>query len=221
MTAITTGPPELAEERGFIESIGRWVLEDACKQTRRWMDKFGQPLHVSVNLSARQLKCPDLLEQVTEALKKAHLPSHFLELELTESALIEDMEISSNMLKKLKTLGIRLSVDDFGTGYSALSYLRRFPLDILKLDRSFLNKESDGIGSFAFIKAFIDMAHALNLSVVAEGVEDEETAQFLRDSACDEAQGYLFAKPLSAHEFEEYLLRQAANGASQVSITGS
>jgi EAL domain-containing protein (putative c-di-GMP-specific phosphodiesterase class I) len=200
----------IAEERGFIEAIGNWVLNEACQQSKRLMDKFGRSLHLSVNLSARQLKCDDLLEQVAAALQAAQLPPHLLELELTESALIEDVDVSADMLKKLKMLGLRLSVDDFGTGYSSLAYLRRFPLDILKLDRSFLNQQAEGIDSFEFVEAFIDMAHALGLSVVAEGVEDKETMQFLRGSACDEAQGYLFARPLSLTEFEEYLSRLPA-----------
>jgi diguanylate cyclase (GGDEF)-like protein/PAS domain S-box-containing protein len=195
----------IAEERGFIEAIGKWVLNEACRESQRLMEKFGLTLNLSVNLSARQLKCVDLVEQVSAALRSTQLPPHLLELELTETALIEDVEVSAAMLAKLKALGLRLSVDDFGTGYSALAYLRRFPLDILKLDRSFLYQQEGCIGSFEFVKAFIDMAHALGLSVVAEGVEDNEAVQFLRESACDEAQGYLFARPLSLAQFEEYL----------------
>jgi EAL domain-containing protein (putative c-di-GMP-specific phosphodiesterase class I) len=171
------------------------------------MDKYKRPLCVSVNLSARQLKSRDVLEHVHASLKKANLPPHLLELELTESALIEDIEMSAGVLKEMKKLGILLSVDDFGTGYSGLAYLRRFPLDTLKLDRSFVIQHDDGISSFKFIKAFVDLAHSLNLSVVAEGVETNETLQFLREAACDEAQGYLLARPLSLDAFEAYLSR--------------
>ncbi len=200
----------IAEERGLIEPIGLWVLQEACAQTRRLMGKFGRPLRISVNLSARQLKSTSLREQVKSVLKSVNLPPHLLELELTESALIEDIELSAGVLKELKELGVVLSVDDFGTGYSGLAYLQRFPLDILKLDRSFVEQQVDGSRNFRFIKAFIDMAHALNLSVVAEGVESVDTLQFLRVSACDEAQGYLFAKPLSIDDLETFLSRLPA-----------
>ncbi|GAC1421233.1 MAG: hypothetical protein NVSMB6_22900 [Burkholderiaceae bacterium] len=199
----------IAEERGFIEAIGNWVLEESCAQCRRLSQVYGLPLHVSVNVAARQLKCVDFRDQVVRALEVADLAPRFLELELTESALIDNVDVSAAMLETLRTMGIRVSVDDFGTGYSGLSYLRRFPLDVLKLDRSFLSHESAGVRSDAFVKAFVDMAHTLNLSVVAEGVEDQETCDFLRDCDCDEAQGYLFAKPLSLTEFEHYL-REAA-----------
>jgi EAL domain-containing protein (putative c-di-GMP-specific phosphodiesterase class I) len=200
----------IAEERGLIGSIGQWVLEEACIHTQRLIEKFGRPLRVSVNLSARQLKSQNLLEQVQTALKKANLAPHLLELELTESALIEDMEVSADVLRKIKNAGILLSVDDFGTGYSGLAYLRRFPLDTLKLDRSFVTQDSDEISSFRFIKAFVDLAHTLNLSVVAEGVETKETLHFLREAACDEAQGYLFSKPLPLNELEAFLSRLPA-----------
>jgi diguanylate cyclase (GGDEF)-like protein/PAS domain S-box-containing protein len=197
----------IAEETGLIEAIGKWVLFDACRQTKRMMDWSGRALCVSVNLSARQLKCPDIVDQVREVLDQTGLPASMLELELTESALIEDIEHSAKVLKTLKGLGIRLAVDDFGTGYSGLAYLRRFPLDVLKLDRSFVLQQDENDHNFDFIKAFVDMAHALKLSVVAEGVETSDTLQFLRNADCDEAQGYFLAKPLSLADFEAYLSR--------------
>ena len=125
----------------------------------------------------------------------------------TESALIEDMAVSARRLGELKASGIRIAVDDFGTGYSALAYLQRFPLDILKLDRSFINQQIDGAGNANFIKAFIDLAHALNLSVVAEGIETAATLETLRSAQCDEGQGYLFSRPLSLAEFQLFLAR--------------
>jgi diguanylate cyclase (GGDEF)-like protein/PAS domain S-box-containing protein len=198
----------IAEERGFIEAIGRWVLEEACAQTRRLTDRIGRPLRVSVNLSARQLKCHDLREQVQQALLKAGLAPQMLELELTESALIEDMEVSASRLGELKQLGILLAVDDFGTGYSGLAYLQNFPLDVMKLDRSFINRRTDGSRDRQFIKALIDLAHTLNLSVVAEGIDSDETLQFLRACSCDEGQGYLFSRPLPIDEFEKLLAGQ-------------
>ena len=197
----------IAEDRGLIEPIGQWVLEEACRQTARLGVMFRRRLHVSVNMSARQLKCVNLAEQVENALKEAGLPGDLLELELTESALIDDMDASVDVLKKLKTLRILLSIDDFGTGYSGLSYLRRFPVDILKLDRSFVRQQSGEASSAEFIKAFVGMSHALRMSVVAEGIETPETLQLLRDAACDEGQGYLFAKPLSLGELEAFLSR--------------
>jgi diguanylate cyclase (GGDEF)-like protein/PAS domain S-box-containing protein len=197
----------IAEETGLIEAIGQWVLLEACTQTRRLMDMSGRALCISVNLSARQLKCRDIVGQVQDVLDRTGLPASLLELELTESALIEDIERSARLLKELKTLGIRLAVDDFGTGYSGLAYLRRFPLDVLKLDRSFVLQQDENDHNFDFIKAFVDMAHALKLSVVAEGVETSATLQFLRSADCDEAQGYFLAKPLSLADFEAYLSR--------------
>jgi diguanylate cyclase (GGDEF)-like protein/PAS domain S-box-containing protein len=200
----------IAEEKGLIEAIGAWVLEEACLQNGRFLRQFGRALRVSVNLSARQLRCENLSAQVAAALDAAGLPPQLLELELTESALIEDMDVSARRLGELKASGIRIAVDDFGTGYSALAYLQRFPLDILKLDRSFINQQIDGAGNANFIKAFIDLAHALNLSVVAEGIETAATLDALRVSQCDEGQGYLFSRPLSLAEFQLFLARLPA-----------
>lgn len=195
----------IAESKGLIVAIGQWVLQEGCRQMKLLMDKYQRPLHVSINLSAHQLKCQDLVEQVTAALCDSGLPPQLLELELTESALIDDVDQSARVLKQLKSYGILLSVDDFGTGYSGLSYLKRFPVDILKLDRSFVHNQPEGISSFDFIKAFVDMAHALKLEVVAEGIETEDTLQLLTNARCDEGQGYLFAKPLPLAELEHFL----------------
>ena len=198
----------LAEERGFIEAIGKWVLNEACLQCRRLSQTYGIPLQVSVNVAARQLKSADFTGHVVQALEAADLAPRFLELELTESVLIDNIDATATLLHALRDMGVRISVDDFGTGFSGLTYLRRFPLDILKLDRSFLSHETAGVRSDAFIKAFVDMAHTLDLSVVAEGVEDDATCGFLRDCACDEAQGYLFARPLPLAAFEAYIAEQ-------------
>ena len=200
----------IAEEKGLIDAIGAWVLQEACLQNGRFLRQFGRPLRVSVNLSARQLRCDSLVARTAAALEAAGLPPNLLELELTESALIEDMDVSARRLGELKASGIRIAVDDFGTGYSALAYLQRFPLDILKLDRSFINQQIDGAGNANFIKAFIDLAHALNLSVVAEGIETANTLDILRMSQCDEGQGYLFSRPLSLPEFQLFLARLPA-----------
>ena len=197
----------IAEEKGLIEEIGAWVLQEACLQNGRFLRQFGRTLRVSVNLSARQLRCENLGAQVAAALDAAGLPPQLLELELTESALIEDMDVSARRLGELKASGVRVAVDDFGTGYSALAYLQRFPLDVLKLDRSFINQQIDGAGNANFIKAFIDLAHALNLSVVAEGIETAAQLAFLRRHRCDVGQGYLFDKPIPGEELIEKLRR--------------
>jgi diguanylate cyclase (GGDEF)-like protein len=200
----------IAEERGHIVAIGRWVLREACLQARRFRDRHGLMLHVSVNVSARQLQSGDLVADVEQALQESGLPPDALELELTESALIEDTEQSAMILQRLKQLGITLSLDDFGTGYSSLSYLKRFPVDVMKLDRSFFHEQSFSVGNNNFVKAIIDMAHALGLIVVAEGIETEEVMHALREAACDGGQGYLFARPLPLGEFDRFLQCEAS-----------
>ena len=186
----------IAEETGLINAIGSWVLEQACRQTRGLIEEFGRPVRVSVNVSARQLAQPGFVAEVRAALDAAGLAPHCLELELTEGALIEDLDRAAAMLGELNALGVKVAVDDFGTGYSGLAYLRSLPIDVLKLDRSFVLADDGRIGAFDFIKAFVDMAHALRMAVVAEGVETAEVLDFLRAANCDEAQGYLLARPM-------------------------
>ncbi|MCS0631218.1 EAL domain-containing protein [Telluria mixta] len=202
----------IAEERGHIEAIGAWVLRAACREGKRLCDKYGIALHVSVNVSARQLRHADFVLEVERALGESGLRPAALELELTESALIEDTEQSALFLRRLKGLGATLSLDDFGTGYSSLSYLKRFPVDVLKLDRSFFDEQSVDHGNAAFVEALIGMAHALDLTVVAEGIETTMVMDMLRLAGCDEAQGYVFAKPMSLHTFEEFLQSAKSNG---------
>jgi diguanylate cyclase (GGDEF)-like protein len=195
----------IAEERGHIEAIGRWVLQEACRVGKRLGDKYRTTLHVSVNVSARQLRTASLVAEVEEALRESGFPASALELELTESALIEDTEQSVDVLRRLKRLGVKLALDDFGTGYSSLSYLKRFPVDVLKLDRSFFLEQSLDANGDAFVSALVHMAHALGLTVVAEGIETEEVMETLRECRCDEAQGYLFARPMALPEFDKFL----------------
>ena len=199
----------IAEETGLIAPIGRWVLQEACMQTRRLMTEFGREICVSVNVSARQLAHQSFVEEVRQTLRTSGIPPHCLELELTESALIADIERTALMLRELHELGVKLAVDDFGTGYSGLTYLRRFPIDVLKLDRSFMLEDDERISTFDFVKAFVDMAHALKLAVVAEGVETADAVEFLRAAACDEAQGYHFARPLPFAAMRERLALEA------------
>ncbi len=199
----------LAEEIGMIDEIGDWVLHRAATQTQEWITRYNRPLRLSVNLSARQLKNQNLVASVSHALHSSCLPAHLLELELTETGLVEDPELAARLFKELKAFGLRLSVDDFGTGYSSLSYLCRFPLDTLKLDRSFLlQKHPDDVNPRKLAKAIINLAHTLNLSVVAEGVETKEHLDFLRKTPCDEIQGFCISRPLPAERFEA-LLRDA------------
>ena len=200
----------IAEETGMIVPIGRWVLGEACRETRRLVERYGRPIRVSVNVSARQLALPGFVADVRAELAASGLAPHCLELELTESALIEDMERTAAMFGELQALGVKLAVDDFGTGYSGLAYLRRFPIDVLKLDRSFVLQDDGRISAFDFVKAFVDMAHALRMSVVAEGVETVEVLDFLRAADCDEAQGYLMARPMPLAELHAMLARGSA-----------
>ena len=186
----------IAEETGLITEIGHWVLYEACRATQALVVSHARPVRVSVNVSARQLAQAGFVGEVRGALEASGLAPCHLELELTESALIEDMDRTAAMLGELQALGVKIAVDDFGTGYSGLAYLRRFPIDVLKLDRSFVLQDDGRISAFDFVKAFVDMAHALRMSVVAEGVETAEVLDFLRAASCDEAQGYLLARPM-------------------------
>jgi diguanylate cyclase (GGDEF)-like protein/PAS domain S-box-containing protein len=195
----------IAEERGHIEAIGKWVLREACRLGKHLGDKYGTTLHVSVNVSARQLRSADIVSEVEQALRDSGFPPRALELELTESALIDDTEQSVDVLRRLKRLGVSLALDDFGTGYSSLSYLKRFPVDVLKLDRSFFLEQSRDANGDEFVAALVHMAHALGLMVVAEGIETEDVMETLRDCRCDEAQGYLFARPMPLAEFDKFL----------------
>ncbi len=202
-------PPDefipLAEEIGCISKIGGWVLREACRQNKAWQDQGLHQVPVAVNVSSHQFSDSDILPVVTAALEEAGLEPHFLEIEITESAMLEDEDATTRALSDLRDLGIRIALDDFGTGFSSLSHLRRLPLDTLKVDRTFVmdlpgDKDARGI-----IAAIISMAHVLDLQVIAEGVETEEQRVFLRSIDCDEMQGYLFSKPVSPGEFEAFL----------------
>ncbi|WP_312125755.1 EAL domain-containing protein [Pseudomonas sp.] len=186
----------IAEETGLINEIGIWVLRQACADIQALNVSTGRSLCVSVNLSPNQLMDPNLVHQVKDALDQAGMQPKYLELELTEGALIHDMDASTLAMQQLKALGVLLAVDDFGTGHAGIEYLRQFPIDTVKLDRTFVTPISLEPHGFEFLKALSDMAHALGLHVVAEGVEDRATLDLLCKAQCDEAQGYLFANPL-------------------------
>jgi EAL domain-containing protein (putative c-di-GMP-specific phosphodiesterase class I) len=198
----------VAEETGLILPIGAWVLRAACLQRRAWQEQGLEPGRIGVNLSARQFRQHDLARNVAQVLRETGVDPCHLELELTESILMQDVESAIRTMCDLKDLGIRISLDDFGTGYSSLSYLRRFPIDTLKIDQSFVREITSDRNSAAIADAIIGMAHRLNLTVIAEGVETEAQLAMLRERGCDQVQGYLVCKPLPAEEMTR-LLREA------------
>ncbi|MBA2656120.1 MAG: EAL domain-containing protein [Tatlockia sp.] len=195
----------MAEENGLIIDIGKWVLHEACKQAVLWQKEGYKDMHIAVNISGRQFRQKDLTEMVDHILKETQLEPKCLELELTESLLVDDIEHIVETMFKLKDMGTKLVIDDFGTGYSSLSYLKQFPVDKLKIDRSFImelvNKESDA----AIARAIINLGHSLNLEVLAEGVETEIQRDFIMNYDCDFAQGYYFKPPNVPTELSEFL----------------
>ncbi|SFV14169.1 bifunctional diguanylate cyclase/phosphodiesterase [Pseudoduganella namucuonensis] len=199
----------LAEETGLIVPIGVWALRTACAQARVWHDARvadGQaPLRMAVNLSARQFSQPDLAQCIADVLEETGLPPACLELELTESVFMDDVTQAVGLLHELKALGVTLAIDDFGTGYSSLSYLRSFPIDVLKIDRSFVNDLATDTDDEAIVVSIIALAHNLKLRVVAEGVESREQLEYLRRHDCDQIQGYYFSRPVGPLQFEQML----------------
>lgn len=195
----------VAEHSGMILPIGEWVLHQACRQVAAWRERADPKLRVSVNMSTRQLKNPDIVQVVKNALREAQCPADALEIEITESVLMEHPETTTKTLQALYDMGVRLSIDDFGTGYSSLSYLRNFPIHELKIDRSFIDDITHDDSHATIVKAIINLAHNLRLTVVAEGVETDEQLQYLREQRCDYLQGYLFSRPLPASEIEGLL----------------
>jgi len=190
----------ILEEGGLIMPVGDWVLRTACLQNRAWQDAGYGPTIVSVNLSSRQFDQKDLIDIVTNALQEAGLHPRYLELEITESTVMKDPEAAIITLNRLKGMGVQISIDDFGTGYSSLTYLKRIPLDFIKIDRSFIEQVLVNPSDQAIVKSVIALAHSLNLRVIAEGVETEEQLIFLRGCDCDHVQGYLLNRPLPAHQ---------------------
>ena len=205
----------LAEDSGLIVPIGDWVLFTACTQAAAWWREYKVELRVAVNVAAKQIHHKGFVEQVRDTLAVTGLPAAFLELEITESSIIENVEESVSKLHQLKQLGISVAIDDFGTGYSSLSYLKQLPVDRLKIDRSFVKDTPDDIDDCAIVRTVISMSHNLGLSVIAEGVETQRQLDFLRAQHCDEIQGFLLSVPLPAHQVTDMLIaeqQKIANG---------
>ncbi|HSB23343.1 MAG TPA: EAL domain-containing protein [Burkholderiaceae bacterium] len=197
----------LAEETGLILAIGKWVLRTACAQCMAWQHDGLPPVRVSVNLSPRQLGDPELVAAVRDVLAETGLQPDLLELEVTESSVMHNVERALEVLSALKDLGVRLAIDDFGTGYSSLAQLKRFPIDTLKVDRSFIRELPSDSEDKAIAEAIIAMGKTLSLTVVAEGVETREQQDFLRERACDQMQGFYFSRPVAADDFARLLRR--------------
>ncbi|OZH51267.1 hypothetical protein AFK68_32125 [Hydrocoleum sp. CS-953] len=199
----------VAEETGLITPLGWWVFQEACRQLQDWRNKFPQQqsLLLNINFSTIQLKQSDLLENIQAILDATQLPGSSLKLEITESCLLENSEAQIQVLQELKDLGINICIDDFGTGYSSLSRLHEFPIDTLKIDRSFVTRMESNLGGLEMVKMIIALAHSLNMNVVAEGVETETQLQQLKALGCEFAQGYFLAKPLDKVAAEEFLQR--------------
>ena len=213
-------PPDrfipLAEDSGFIIKLGEWVLRTACMQCAEWQKSGTAPLRIAVNVSGRQFSEPDFVDMVAAALTDSGLSPGLLELELTESLLISNEQQALQKLQLLKNMGIYLAIDDFGTGYSSLAYLKHFPLDRLKIDKSFINDILSDPDDAAITEAIIAMGHSLKLKVIAEGVETREQLVFLEDRGCDEMQGYFLSKPLSEHDLNTFITaRLAKKGSDQ------
>jgi diguanylate cyclase (GGDEF)-like protein len=206
----------LAEECGLIHDIGAWVVREACRQCAAWQREGVPPLRVAVNVAASQFRRGDLFEVIRGALQDARLDPQFLEIELTESVVMTDPEGTAAILEQLSRMGVLVSVDDFGTGYSSMNYLRRFPIDKLKIDRGFLKDLATSSDDAAIVRAIVSLAHSLRLKVVAEGVETPEQLRFLQTLGCDQYQGYHFSPPLPAGEFARLVCdwQKAEDGAS-------
>ena len=197
----------LAEESDQIIAIGEWVLNEVCRQMRVWMDAGLPPIKVAVNLAARHFRMPDLPDNIASSLKRWQLDARLLEIEITESAMMHDMGAAIRNMEQLKSLGVRISLDDFGTGYSSMAYLSRFPIDVVKIDQSFVRDITTNPANAAIAQATIAMSHKLGKTVLAEGVEKTEQMLYLRRCDCDEMQGFLFSRPLPVDEITHMLQR--------------
>ena len=201
----------IAEANGLIQSLGSWVLKMACLDSRAWRDQGLNPIRMSVNLSTRQLEHPDLLEHICQILNDTEIPAADLELEITETALMGDIERSVDILTQLRKEGISLALDDFGTGHSSLSYLKRFPVNMIKIDRSFVTNILQNPHDAAIARTIISLAHSLNLNITVEGIETKEQLEYFKLQDCQEGQGFYFSRGVSAEAITKLLQRQTFN----------
>jgi len=192
----------LAEDTGLILDIGEFVLREACSRTKVWQSRGFAGLRIAVNISARHFQQKNFCERLVEILDQTRLDPTCLELELTETSIMENTDAAVKVLEQIRKLGVKVAIDDFGTGYSSLSYLKNLPIDTVKLDRSFVIGATTDPDDAALVMAIVTLAHNLRLRVIAEGVETEDQLAFLRLLRCDEAQGYLFGKPMPPEVFE-------------------
>jgi diguanylate cyclase (GGDEF)-like protein len=199
----------LAERFGLINAMGNWLIDDVCRQIRAWREQ-GLRMRVAINLSVHQLRQPDMVQRIADALKRHRIEPSLLTCEITESAAMDDMRVTLQVLEQLRTLGVRLAIDDFGTGYSSLSYLRQLAVEELKIDRSFVMDLETNVDARAIVDAVVKLAQALGLKVVAEGVETVKQQEILRSLGCDELQGFLFAKPMSARALALWAMKDEA-----------
>lgn len=195
----------IAEETGIIEGLGAWVLQKVCQDIRQLTRDGYRIPRISINLSARQFRQSDLVEQCRNTIRSAGIAPAYIELELTESTIMKDIDIAVGMLRQLNALGVRLAIDDFGTGYSSLNNLKHFPIDTLKIDKSFVRDIPGDRDDEAIVTAIVALAKSLELEVVAEGVETREQLGFLKRLGCEIVQGYFFSRPLPFEGFREYL----------------
>ena len=195
----------MAEQTGLIVPIGDWVLHTACKQNKAWQDAGLPPISIAVNVSARQFKEKNWVSRISHALLESGLDAHYLELEITESLIMQDAEQAVIMMKQIEQLGVQIAIDDFGTGYSSLSSLKNFPVARLKIDKSFVDEIANNEKDKSVASAVIMLGQKLNMRVIAEGVETDAQIKFLNQHNCDEMQGYHFSKPVSAKGVEQLL----------------
>jgi EAL domain-containing protein (putative c-di-GMP-specific phosphodiesterase class I) len=209
----------LAEDTGLIVPIGEWALLEACRQVAYWRDLSPSPLYVAVNVSTIQFGQTNLLESVTAALKEYSLPPGLLKLEITESVLLQDSEITNEVIQRITDMGVGFSIDDFGTGYSSLSYLRRYPFETLKIDRSFVSSVTENQSDADLVTSIVAMAASLNLKVVAEGIETDEQFAFVKKAGCDIAQGFGLGRPMPARAFSLFVEESFAQASQAVVAT--
>ncbi|KNY25284.1 putative bifunctional diguanylate cyclase/phosphodiesterase [Pseudobacteroides cellulosolvens] len=195
----------VAEESGLIVEIDEFVMRTACKQLKSWIDSDIEPVTISVNLTSKEFQQANFVDLLKEIINDTGLRADFIEIEITESLVMKDIDVTLPVLKDLKSMGVRISLDDFGTGYSSLNYLKRLPIDTIKIDKSFIDEITEDSKEEAIAESIIALAHKMNLSVVAEGIETKKQLEFIKEQKCDKAQGYYFSKPLPVDEIERLL----------------